>query len=114
MRIESDKAKIPANNLLVTYASRQEVPEYLSIADCGIYFVRPTYSKKSSSPTKHAEMMGMGIPVICNDIGDTGKIIEATKSGVIVNDFSSQEFNRIASRIPEILLMNNQHIRQSA
>jgi hypothetical protein len=36
--------------------------------------------------------MGMGIPVICNDIGDTGNIVTGTKTGLVVKDFTMTSF----------------------
>ena len=72
VRSEALQQGIPADKLIITTAPREKMPLYISLSDCSIFFIRPTYSKKASSPTKHAELMGMGVPVICNDIGDTG------------------------------------------
>jgi glycosyltransferase involved in cell wall biosynthesis len=112
-RIAGEKG-IPADKMVVLYSGRNELPDYLSLSDCSIFFIRPTYSKISSSPTKHAELMGMGIPVICNTIGDTGQIIEETHSGLLVNEFSYNEYDRIINRMDELLGMSKDHIRQAA
>jgi glycosyltransferase involved in cell wall biosynthesis len=105
---------IPENKIFVHYAGREEVPDYLGLSDCGIFFIKPTFSKTASSPTKHAELMGMGIPVICNDIGDTGNIIGQTQTGVIVNVFSDDEYDKVIENLPYVLSIPKEQIRKSA
>jgi glycosyltransferase involved in cell wall biosynthesis len=111
---EAHAAGIPDNKIKVTYAERSVLPQYLSVCDCSIFFIRPTYSKVASSPTKHAELMSMGIPVICNDIGDTGNIVRNTGSGLIAERFTEEEYDRIINRIPELLSIKKEQIRKSA
>jgi glycosyltransferase involved in cell wall biosynthesis len=105
---------VPPEKLVVLYAGRNELPGYISLSDCSIFFIRPTYSKIASSPTKHAELMGMGIPVICNDIGDTGHVIEETKTGLVVKEFSDKEYDRIIGEMKQLLSTPKAHIREAA
>jgi len=105
---------VPADKLVVLYAGRNELPDYISLSDCSIFFIRPTYSKIASSPTKHAELMGMGVPVICNDIGDTGKIIDESGTGMVVRDFTDKEYDRIISKMEKLMAIDKEHIRRSA
>jgi glycosyltransferase involved in cell wall biosynthesis len=107
-------AGIPPEKVIIRYAPRNELPAYIHLSDCSIFFIRPTYSKIASSPTKHAELMGMGTPVICNDIGDTGTIIESTHTGLVIRDFTNTAYDTVVSRIQEILLISPDHIRQAA
>jgi glycosyltransferase involved in cell wall biosynthesis len=112
-RLAAD-AGIPPDKLRVTYAGRNELPEYISLSDCSIFFIRPTYSKVASSPTKHAELMGMGVPVICNDIGDTGMVIEESKTGMLVKEFSDAEYDRVINSIDEVINIPKARIRDAA
>ena len=105
---------IPADEILVKPASREQVPLFLSISNWSIFFIKDLYSKKASSPTKQGEIMGMGVPLICNDIGDTGIIVEETKTGAIVNGFNEQEYKSIVARLNELAEISKQHIRESA
>lgn len=114
VRKQAAETGVPANKVIVLYAGRNELPSYLSLSDCSIFFIRPTYSKIASSPTKHAELMGMGIPVICNNIGDTGHIIEETKTGLLINEFSEIEYARIIDRVDELLHISKETIRNAA
>jgi glycosyltransferase involved in cell wall biosynthesis len=83
------RTETPPSRIRVTAANREDVPDYLSIVDFGISFIKASFSKQASSPTKLAEFLAMGIPVICNNIGDVKEQIEYIKGGVIVGDFSN-------------------------
>jgi len=114
VKAEATQYGIPANKIIVRYAGRNELPDYLSLSDCSIFFIRPTYSKMASSPTKHAELMGMGIPVICNNIGDTGFVIEDTQTGIVINQFEDAEYKKTVEQIPQLLSIDKEKIRQGA
>ena len=111
---EAQQYGIPAEKIRVFYSGRKELPDYLGLSDCSIFFIRPTYSKMATSPTKHGELMGMGVPVICNDIGDTGKLVEETHTGVVVKEFSDKEYENIADKIGDLLSLNREYIRSCA
>lgn len=67
----------------------EEVPLYLRSADLAVCFVKPCYSKLSSSPTKIAEYLACGIPVVCNSrIGDVDELLQREKVGILVDEFS--------------------------
>jgi len=80
------------------------------MSSCSIFFIRSSFSKIASSPTKHGELMGMGIPVICNDIGDTGDIVNSTQTGVIVDHFSDDSFREVINKIGILENMDKEHI----
>jgi glycosyltransferase involved in cell wall biosynthesis len=112
VKAEAAALEIPANKLTVTYSARQHLPVYLSLSWCSIFFIRNSFSKIASSPTKHAELMGMGIPVICNDIGDTGHIINQTGTGMLVNEFNDRSLAEAISNIEEINTIDAETVRQ--
>ncbi|MBL0310410.1 MAG: glycosyltransferase [Bacteroidetes bacterium] len=89
-------AKIKAidpDRFIFVSAPHPLVPTYLALATAAIFFIKPVFSKKASSPTKQGEIMGMGIPYICNgNVGDVEEIVKDTKSGFTVNEFSSVSY----------------------
>lgn len=105
---------IDPSKIFVTYADRNRLPVYLALSNISLFFIRNSFSKMASSPTKHAELMGMGIPVICNNIGDTGNIIKETKTGFLVNDFNEKGLMEAVNTIQEIELLDKGMIRESA
>lgn len=105
---------IDASQLVTRYSGRKELPYYIAQSDCSIFFIRPTYSKIASSPTKHAELMGMGVPVICNSIGDTGHIIDETGTGAVIKEFTNAEYDRVIAQMDSLLSISKEKIRDSA
>lgn len=114
VREEAAGQGIPPEKLIITTAPRNKMPLYISLSDCSIFFIKPTYSKKASSPTKHAELMGMGVPVVCNDIGDTGHIIGETGTGVIVEHFSKMDYEQKVRGLDQILSIPKASIRAAS
>jgi glycosyltransferase involved in cell wall biosynthesis len=114
LRKEAADLGIAGNQLVITYSDRKRLPQFMALANFSIFFIRNSFSKMASSPTKHAELMGMGIPVVCNDIGDTGNIIAETKTGMVVNEFDKTSLNRAVKKIEELEQLSKEHIRNCA
>jgi glycosyltransferase involved in cell wall biosynthesis len=83
-------------DFVIRYAQRKDVPTLIKASDVGVSFIKPAYSKIASSPTKLGELLSMGIPVVCNEIGDVRKIISMTNGGVVLNDFNAASFDAAA------------------
>jgi glycosyltransferase involved in cell wall biosynthesis len=87
------KLGIDAAAIIVQPAARKEVPLYISIMNYSLFFIKPRFSKKASSPTKQGEIMAMGIPTLCNTgVGDTGFVVHKYHSGVAIDDFYEATF----------------------
>jgi glycosyltransferase involved in cell wall biosynthesis len=72
-----------------------EVPRYLKASDIAVSFIRACYSKLSSSPTKIAEYLAAGLPIVCNTgVGDVDEVIEGDRVGVVVSQFDDESFLR--------------------
>ena len=85
---------ITAEKIIVRSAQRNEVPLLLSTSKYSIFFIKPCYSKKSSSPTKHGEIMAMGIPLIANaGVGDVADIVKKYHSGVIIENLNEEGYS---------------------
>jgi len=86
------------NKLVILKAKRTEVPVLLSLSKYSVFFIKPCFSKQASSPTKHGEIMAMGIPLVTNSgVGDLEEIITKTNSGLLINNFTNEELTSIAS-----------------
>ncbi len=112
---KADNQSIPRKNIIVYKAERNEVPLLLSLAQLSIFFIKPAYSKKASSPTKQGELMAMGIPIICNaGVGDTDEIIKKFEAGEVVEDFSSITYKQVVNDIGRIATLNAKSIVEGA
>ena len=94
------KCGLSADKLIVKHGKRHEVPGLLSLSDYAVFFIKPCYSKISSSPTKHGEIMAMGIPVITNKgVGDVQEVVERYNAGYVVDDFTDRSFDIIIEKM---------------
>ncbi len=106
---------LPSESIITAAATRNEVPVLLSLSQFAIFFIKPCYSKLSSSPTKHGEIMAMGIPVITNDgVGDVSRIVEHYHSGILLKDFSSDSMSKAVEKIAGHPGFSKEQIRQGA
>ena len=86
---------INAESIICKKASRNEVPMYASLSNASVFFIRPTYSKRASSPTKQGELMSLGIPIACNTgVGDTTSIVQKYNSGVLIESFDDESYSK--------------------
>lgn len=82
-------------SFFVGRVSPAEVPRYLKAADFSISFIRACYSKLSSSPTKIAEYLASGLPIVCNaGIGDLDELIVTDRVGVVLREFTPAAFSK--------------------
>jgi len=111
---EKAEAKgILKEQLIIQSAERNQVPILLSLSQLSLYFIKPAYSKKASSPTKTGEIMALGIPIITNSgIGDSDKIISDSESGILIKNFTTSEYNYIVSQIDVLLTLDKAKIRE--
>ena len=106
---------IPAEKLFFIKANRDEVPTLLSLSDASIFFIKPVFSKRASSPTKHGEIMSMGIPVICNSmIGDTDQIVEESGSGIVIKNFNDECYLEAINKMESFKNFDSQKSRTAA
>ena len=91
---------VPVSSLRVVKANREDVPLYASLSRWSMFFIKPVYSKKASSPTKMGELLAMGIPLVCNaGVGDVDVIMQECEKGFVIKDFSENNYFEIADAI---------------
>ncbi len=103
--IERDfaRAGIPPADYRVTRSQPAQVGRYLGVAEFGISFVRPCFSKISSSPTKVGEYLAAGLPVVSTaGIGDVDELLEGNRVGVLVRDLEPGAYEAAAREILEL------------
>ncbi len=81
------------NDFYVGTVSPADLPQYLAAADTALSFIKACYSKQSSSPTKIAEYLTCGLPIVANrGVGDIDKLIEDNSVGALLKDFSPASY----------------------
>ena len=77
----------------VLASTSRDMPSYLSAGDAGLAFIKPCFSKLASSPTKYAEYLGCGLPLIINaGVGDSDVLITREHVGALVHDFDEADY----------------------
>jgi glycosyltransferase involved in cell wall biosynthesis len=95
---------VQPERFLIRQASPDEIPRYLKAADVALSFIKPCYSKLASSPTKIAEYLASGLPIISNaGIGDLDELLQRERVGVLLADFNRAAYRK-ALREAEALL----------
>jgi glycosyltransferase involved in cell wall biosynthesis len=111
----TNKKEIPRECILIRPAKRSEVPQYISTFNIGLFFIKPLYSKKGSSPTKLAELLACGVPVISNSgIGDCDRFFNENDCGVVVPDFSVNAYQHAVEQADRLLQKSPAYFRDIA
>ena len=94
---------VPHDAVLIRGASRDEVPRFTAAADYGLFFVRPTFSKIASCPTKLGELLAMEIPVLTNGgVGDVASIVAESGAGVVIDGFDTEAYRKALDRLEKL------------
>ncbi|TAE07031.1 MAG: hypothetical protein EAZ95_18720, partial [Bacteroidetes bacterium] len=111
----SDALQIPRSCFTIQRGERAEVPALLAKSTISMFFVKPAYSKKASSPTKMGEILAMGIPLIANKgIGDTDWLFERYTCGALVENFSKEDYQKAIDSLPTLLQISPESLRETA
>lgn len=91
---------IANNNFLITRATYDEMPNYLSAADMGLVAVPPQPSKKFCSNIKVGEYLCTGLPYfICEGVSEDDLVARQFNVGIAMKDLTTQSTLEI---IPDI------------
>ena len=111
----AEKFDLKSEDILIRSADYPEIPILISLADLSIFFIKPLFSKKASSPTKLAELLGMGIPVICNaNVGDLDIFFKEQELGILIKEFTREEYVNAVEKIEELKHISKEQLRQTA
>jgi glycosyltransferase involved in cell wall biosynthesis len=91
---------VPRDRFLIARAPHAEVPRWLAPSHAGVFFIRCCRSKKASCPTKLAEFLGCGVPVVVNDgVGDMGTLVRSGRVGVVLEGLDVVAFRRATKEL---------------
>ena len=80
---------VPLKKISLKSSNYSNIPALINQMSVGIFFIRPTFSKKASCPTKLAEFLSCGVPIITGPgVGDVVEIIQKENVGIILKSFT--------------------------
>jgi glycosyltransferase involved in cell wall biosynthesis len=81
----------------------EDVPRYLQASDVAVSLIRTSFARQASSPTKFAEYLAAGLPVISTaDIGDLDAQIAEHRVGVLIDRFDDAAFDHAIRAMDEL------------
>lgn len=84
----------------VESVNRELIPQFYSAADVGLVFRKSSLTARASSPTKFAEYLSCGLPVIVGPgIGDLEEIVDRHKVGVVLKEYNFSEYKDALKKI---------------
>jgi glycosyltransferase involved in cell wall biosynthesis len=99
-----DRERTGTNATVGRLAHEDVVSHLRRTCDAGLTFITPSLSKRVSSPTKAAEYLAAGLPVITNrGIGDLDEIVCTERVGVTVAEFSDDAYREAAQQLAALL-----------
>lgn len=87
------------NILFLGRVSQDLIPAYYKKADFMVLLREPTRKNMAGFPTKFAESMSAGVPIIANATSDLGKYIVNGKTGFIVDDEKAESLEKTLTMV---------------
>ncbi len=79
---------VPLDRVEIEALDHRAMPERMGRMNAGVFFIKQSYSKTASMPTKLGEFLGCGVPCLTNvGVGDVAQILEDEQVGVAISDF---------------------------
>jgi glycosyltransferase involved in cell wall biosynthesis len=104
LRRDCETAGIPPDRLIIRRARFADMPRMISLFDAGVFFIRPSMSKRGSAATKLAEFLACGVPVIINDgVGDSGEIVAQRGVGLVLPTLDEGGFDGSLGQVDTLL-----------
>lgn len=111
----ADTYKVPHDTIRIRPAHREEVPLLISLCRASLFFIKPVFSKSASSPTKLAELLGMGVPVVCNaGVGDIDRFVPEYRLGILIEKTDEAGFRQAINHIDDLDAIDREHLRSVA
>jgi len=96
--------RLNREDFTIMKVSLDTVADFISIAHSGVCLIKPTFSKKASSPTKVAECLACGRPIVINSgIGDSEQFIKGNRTGVVLNSFDQKAYDRAIDELLKLI-----------
>jgi len=100
-------------NITSLYAQNSLVAKYLSCADLGLAFIRPSYSMQAASAIKIGEYLLSGLPVIGTPgIGDSNEI--CARGGYVLRNMLEDDLIAAADWFIDSVLPQRENYRKSS
>jgi glycosyltransferase involved in cell wall biosynthesis len=95
IRPHLDALGIAPESVMLSAVDYSQMPDYISAADVGLFFLKTPPAAAGFSPVKLGEYLGCGLPIISNTgIGDMDEMFSRYKVGALVTRYDRGEYVR--------------------
>jgi glycosyltransferase involved in cell wall biosynthesis len=99
-----EKSRADIRDFTLMRIAPDKICDYVPAGKASLIFIKPVFSKTASCPTKFAEALACGMPVIINSgIGDTAEVIKKERVGVVIEDFSENGYRKGIAELTRLL-----------
>jgi hypothetical protein len=86
IRAAFQRYRLPNSAYTLSVVCIEEVVQWVNIVDAALFFIKPSYAKQASLPTKFAEMVACHVPSITNEgVGDMDFYLKTYPVGMTIN-----------------------------
>ncbi len=98
------QASLPADLIVSTFVSHQQIPKYIGLGDFAITPVRPVPTKQYCTPIKDGEYWALGLPVVIpGRISDDSEIIKQNAIGAVLQSLTPEAYREAVERVDKLL-----------
>lgn len=95
--------------------SRNEIPNYFGLMSVSTIFLNNSYARLGTSPTKFAESLALGVPVVVStNIGDLDKHIKLLNAGISLDLSDKYSIEKSIDKIKDLSEINPNQLRNSS
>jgi glycosyltransferase involved in cell wall biosynthesis len=99
-QVELARRVVGAYPATIRSVAPEQVPSELFAGDVGLCLIVSSYSKTASAPTRFAEYMAAGMPVlVTRGVGDLESLVEAHRVGVVLQGDDDVSISDAAARV---------------
>jgi len=103
------KKGVSCGKFAIIDSDPKDVPFWIEKSVCSVMFIKEVECKIGSSPTKFAESLAAGIPVVINrGIGDTEDIIRRKKIGCVVDGLNEAGYKKAITDLEGLIKENDE------
>ncbi len=102
---------IDLSRIVIKSSSFENVQIEYEEIDIAVFFIKQSFSKSASMPTKFGEFLASGIPCIVNSgIGDMPSIVnDNPECGFVISEFVDDEYKNVIKKLSLLQIRNNSY-----
>jgi glycosyltransferase involved in cell wall biosynthesis len=104
VRAELDPKNLLGDRLAISSRPSAEMPDAVRGHDLSVMFFTDGLSKLGSAPTRMAEVLGCGLPVIANEgVGDVAAVLRQNGVGIVVDGPDPSQMKTALENLRELM-----------